>query len=681
MSSRANNLFAALRDFVDRSRASASTIDPSEALRLAPDAAAVARGLGGLEGVFAAVAEEADAEVVDVDEDDDVAVEAGRASAGLHAERIRIGVAALELLLASPAVLAETAATEPSPSSSSPDPPLLLRYVAAATGSPSLPVRALAVRFLRRLAASQIRPLPPSLPRSSLYLAPVPLAALVARLADVDTAVAEAAADALFALAGGALLEGSGALLPAQRQSAASASPPSSTAAAPAHLALLLASVGALVGLGEGMTSAAVSPALDTDETGTVEARVYALAARICGIDEAAFSAVESSGLLERGVFGALAPSAAADYDDAAEEDGGGGEYDDTAPSDPLLAAATISLLPPLARSRKGLDALVRSGTLRRLCVWSGVGTGLLPQGASPAAGGELPDPDPLLGGFALEALAQLYGVACAAQYGYASTLLRASVLPGLFRVCGALCAAGAGDEAGAAAAVGALYAVLAADPRAVDAALADPTLLREWLEMAVSSSKPLQSACLRSVAGILHGATNAVARDDAAAGVMLVEGAGAGSNAGSGSGSGSGGGGGDPFARYASLVDRIGPSCGRAADTLDVLAKVLGDVSSPEGRFAAYDLLSAMAALPGPWGLRRVFGHPGMASHLVTRGGEGGKEGKEWKFSVVVGALTNPARSVLGDELLGRLLTFRDAGAYAVEMAGPAVATASRTG
>jgi hypothetical protein len=93
------------------------------------------------------------------------------------------------------------------------------------------------------------------------------------------------------------------------------------------------------------------------------------------------------------------------------------------------------------------------------------------------------------------------------------------------------------------------------------------------------------------------------------------------------------------------------------------------------EPRCAAYDLLAAVTALPGPWGVRRVWGYPGAAAYLQDRASEDGKAGLEWKFAVTIATVRNPAAaSALGAATIAALLKWYAAGPYARQPTEPSV-------
>jgi hypothetical protein len=617
------DVLRALREFADRSAAAAAMVDPADAMRARPSAVALFRTFG-LDALFGAVA---------------AWVAAGDAAA------VRTAAAALDAALASPPAVGDAV-----------DAGHFTAYIGVAATSRDASIRGVAVRLLRRLAAGEV-PLPAGLPRGGLYEG-APLAAAAARVADADTAVADAAADAIFALCGGRLRLAAGVQPGARRPPRLSDTPPADAAAAAAacRAVAAVAAAAASAEPGDGV--------IDADEPSVVAVRVHALTARLAGAGGAAFAGAASAGL----VAGLL--------------DAVGGD-------DALLAANVLECLPPVARSPDGLAALLDAHVFQRLFAWGGLGdfdAAAAAAGAGSGAGagaggapGEPAEPDPLLGAFALDAVAHMYAEALGAQFGLGVAALRGAVVPAVLAAArGLLAGAGGRDAAAAAAAISALDAVVAADPHAVDVALSDRVLLREWFQLAAASDVGLRAAAIQSVANVMHRAPAAAA---AAAAASAARAAG-GEPAAAASAVVAGADGLPPEAalvRYHAFFDRVGAHCG--VDSIDVLARCLGDATAPRARASAYDALTALVALPGTWGLRRVFGAPGMPAYLLARDTETTKEGREWKFGVVVAALAHPDVGRLGDELVGALRTFRDAGPYAPAAAGPAVATASRPG
>lgn len=617
-----NQFWNDLREYNRSVGIAATVLDPAAAMAAQPNAAGLIRR-HGLERMFVAIRE---------------AVDSG------DSDNVAIGCEALESILSSAQILAALS-----------DGAALMGYVGAASQSSEPCVRHLAVKFMRRVASGQVRT---GFARQLLY-DPACLGAAAGRLADPDTAIAETATDALHALAGGKL-KPEGGWRPGQVRGARTSTPEPDSV-----------QIKAVVDSVKAFTS---SDAFDSDST--LQIRVFALIARLCGTSDAVEEACQHAGLTS------LLICSVVDSEDV------------------LLQLNILELLPPLARSRRGLEAMVSSGMLVKLYAWAGIGrfeahadliTGASSAASASSAGNANDgDADPILGSASLSAVGEIYSQALSSQYSHAAAILRGTTIPGLFRVCEAACAAHT-EEDRTMAAIGALAAVLSVDALAVDAALTQEhrPMVREWLELGVSTIKPLRLACIASLARIVHAGPAAIAALTTAS---SPPGSGSASALPSPPSSAGGATGGstsmavvDPFARYHNFFDRLGQHCGM--DSVDVIVRSLNDITAQEVRYACFDLLSAVVSLPPspgsavPWGLRRVFGHPGLGQYLLSRDSETTKEGKEWKYSVIVAALGNPGVRSLGDEVVGTMIKYRDRGAYAADMAGPGVATAMRTG
>lgn len=92
------------------------------------------------------------------------------------------------------------------------------------------------------------------------------------------------------------------------------------------------------------------------------------------------------------------------------------------------------------------------------------------------------------------------------------------------------------------------------------------------------------------------------------------------------------------------------------------------------ETRFAAVDLLRALAAQPSGWGLQMLFQHASPSTgnlesnfylYLKERLTEYCKEGKDWKFALILAVSQNPARSHLPDEVNAHIDVMVQQGAY----------------
>ena len=80
------------------------------------------------------------------------------------------------------------------------------------------------------------------------------------------------------------------------------------------------------------------------------------------------------------------------------------------------------------------------------------------------------------------------------------------------------------------------------------------------------------------------------------------------------------------------------------------------GEGAPHAARWAAYEVLAAVCALPDAAGARAVFSARGLGTLLLADGGEGSLAGRARAQAVVAAALENPAVEQLG-ELLGAQL------------------------
>lgn len=92
------------------------------------------------------------------------------------------------------------------------------------------------------------------------------------------------------------------------------------------------------------------------------------------------------------------------------------------------------------------------------------------------------------------------------------------------------------------------------------------------------------------------------------------------------------------------------------------------------ETRFAAVDLLRALAAQPSGWGLQMLFQHGSATSanlednfylYLKERMTEYCKEGKDWKFALILAVAHNPARTHLPEDVNAHIDVMVRQGAY----------------
>lgn len=92
------------------------------------------------------------------------------------------------------------------------------------------------------------------------------------------------------------------------------------------------------------------------------------------------------------------------------------------------------------------------------------------------------------------------------------------------------------------------------------------------------------------------------------------------------------------------------------------------------ETRFAAVDLLRALSAQPSGWGLQMLFQHGSATSaklednfylYLKERMTEYCKEGKDWKFALILAVSQNPARTHLPADVNAHIDVMVRQGAY----------------
>ena len=440
--------------------------------------------------------------------------------------------------------------------------------------------------------------------------APTTIAALCDCLADESTVVADTAVATIAALAGCAVQprmtegwwSGHAAVAAAQRHPIPV--PPSPAAAR------------SLVG-----TLAALSVA-DAAQDSTVVARIVSAVCAVAGASDKLFGLVDAAGLLAR-------VASILDSDDA------------------LLLLSVLPVLPGLAASLPGL-AFLQTHALPRLQRLAGlVGEGGLSTDEEELVG--------LVGSSSIGAVAEVVYVAATAQGLGAVQPVIDEVLPAFLRSATATCSRPEEPEQ-LAAVVAALCRILSASPAALDAALGDAALLREWLENGVAADATVRAAVLAGVAAVLSDAAPALGREAAARASRSSSSAAAG-EAGTAGPSSAGTHAPGGYTRYERLFDQLGRCCGR--DTTEVALAALRR-PEPEPRLAAYALLAAAAGLAGGgerW-LRRVLGAGGVAPYLLDRSTEAaagaGLAGCEAKWAVLARAAANPALPALGEPFAG---------------------------
>lgn len=74
------------------------------------------------------------------------------------------------------------------------------------------------------------------------------------------------------------------------------------------------------------------------------------------------------------------------------------------------------------------------------------------------------------------------------------------------------------------------------------------------------------------------------------------------------------------------------------------------------EVRHGAFDLMRAIAAQRGGWGLELLLKNPDFLPFFENRLTEYSKVGKEWKFSVIEAVWNSPQRALLSDEICNKI-------------------------
>jgi hypothetical protein len=118
-------------------------------------------------------------------------------------------------------------------------------------------------------------------------------------------------------------------------------------------------------------------------------------------------------------------------------------------------------------------------------------------------------------------------------------------------------------------------------------------------------------------------------------------------------------------------LLSAVGTA--KRTDTVTLLLR-LATQPIEASRCAAVNLLTAVAAQPSGWGLQMLFQHTNALSnalhanfhlYLQERCTEYCKEGKDWKFGLIVAVSKNPARCHLPAELNEKVDLIVMQGAY----------------
>lgn len=357
-----------------------------------------------------------------------------------------------------------------------------------------------------------------------------------------------------------------------------------------------------------------------TDDIGSVvTARVIGAVCAVSGASDAICNAAATSGLLQR-------------VSKAMIED------------DLLLQVSILGLLPPLASSLSGLTFL-RAHALPQLMLWAGFSN-------PPTSIEEDASPHPVLGNAAVSTIADVVCTALA-SLGASTSLVQVTLddaLPGLMRCALQACSGAEGSER-TLVTTAALSRVMAVSPTALDTVLGNADLLREWLELGVSSDIDLRVGTLRGVANVLQrGATGVPSSTHVPA---------------------------DIGGRCAQLFDSLGRFCGRPTAEVALAALKRPEL---ESRQAAYELLTSAAAIPGEAWLRRAFGSgAGIASYILDRSTERDSAGEMLKFMFLQAASQNSALPLLGEAFAGAVREFVERGPHWRPTARvPQVATAT---
>ena len=125
----------------------------------------------------------------------------------------------------------------------------------------------------------------------------------------------------------------------------------------------------------------------------------------------------------------------------------------------------------------------------------------------------------------------------------------------------------------------------------------------------------------------------------------------------------------------YCRLGETWEQNIGIRKDTTDVLLTYVRE-PLPHTRYAAYDLMAAVAGAPSGWGLRTLFSKSDFVDYIFDRHTETEKEGKEWKFAVLSATYRSaPLNVLLGPSVVERLEKFLKDGPFYAETAAPTVA------
>ena len=355
----------------------------------------------------------------------------------------------------------------------------------------------------------------------------------------------------------------------------------------------------------------AESSTAQDDVTGTIKVRICTFVSKVCGkLGEDGFLSCVSSGLVTYflNLF-------AASSDDL------------------LLQMSLLELIPRLASTRRGFAVL--ENTIIHLLRLAGLSS--IIHGDGDEIDGEL-EKDSFLGDAA-------YATLCDIMAASRHSSLVAPVVKGCVD---RLEEGGVGEEQ-IVNTLGSLSNALERDWTSVKEN--KETLLRLWGKRGTSRSEIERVACFSSLAKVIRGSLSPQL-------LLVLQG-----NIGGG-----GGGSASSDSSYKELEEG-GKDIEAACETI---LRTLKDSSAPRARCAAYDLLAAVVETGGERGIKAVFtAHKELASVLLVLEGNDverdSKEGREWRFSVFLGALKHESqcRTILSQDLFTRLQNAKDAGPH----------------
>ncbi|KAJ1425671.1 hypothetical protein B484DRAFT_451005 [Ochromonadaceae sp. CCMP2298] len=335
---------------------------------------------------------------------------------------------------------------------------------------------------------------------------------------------------------------------------------------------------------------------------------------------------------------------------------------------DILVQINALELLADLAKTVRGLEYLCSNAVVYWLVAtscgsWVGPGTESPGTGTALVPGVRAREPDPLLGAQALRVLGTVFSRASDLRFDLLARLDPSCVRHFLLATA-RCCEEGSEEMRVTGLAVLADFAIISLATLQLvlgEGAAAEPPLLGAWMGLLNCSKSELVAAVLHSVASILY-------KDDAqylaSAGLTVFT-----------SAAESKGPAPSDVALVATLKRQLLAAVGTAKRT-DTVTLLLRLATQPieASRCAAVNLLTAVAAQPSGWGLQMLFQHTNALSnalhanfhlYLQERCTEYCKEGKDWKFGLIVAVSKNPARCHLPAELNEKVDLMVRQGAY----------------